>query len=116
MRGGDKEVFQSDLFTNVKLKYDFVFINPPYFPEEPKQPSDRAWYCGKEFTYFDRLFQGIDNVLAEHARMFLVLSEVCAINTITSIAHTYGFEFHILEKKHYIFEENYIFEIRATND
>ena len=31
---------QSDLFENVKDKFDLIIFNPPYLPEDPREPED----------------------------------------------------------------------------
>jgi len=31
---------QSDLFSNIKEKFDLIIFNPPYLPEDPREPED----------------------------------------------------------------------------
>jgi release factor glutamine methyltransferase len=34
------KTIQSDLFENIKDKFDIIIFNPPYLPEEPLEPED----------------------------------------------------------------------------
>ena len=34
------EAIQSKLFENIKEKFDLIIFNPPYLPEEPREPKD----------------------------------------------------------------------------
>lgn len=34
------KTIQSDLFENIKEKFDLIIFNPPYLPEEPLEPED----------------------------------------------------------------------------
>ena len=44
------EAIESDLFENVEKKFDWIIFNPPYLPEDPREPEDSklATTGGKE--------------------------------------------------------------------
>jgi len=51
-------VLYSDLFLALKKDFfDYIFINPPYYPKSPKNQKEKAWFCGENFEYFEKLFQ-----------------------------------------------------------
>ena len=52
------QILKSDLFKNITDSYfDYIFINPPYYPKEPLSIEENAWFCGENFEYFMKLFQ-----------------------------------------------------------
>ena len=106
----------SDLFTNLPSSvYDWIFVNPPYYPKQPKKEEEFAWYCGEQHEYFINFFSTIHPFLSDKTRTIMVLSDVCNLDTIFKIASEHGFQLvKILEKKIWIDGKNYIFEIKQA--
>ncbi len=77
----------SDLFENIQGKhFNFIIINPPYYPKKPKNTKEQAWFCGEDFEYFENLFQQLPKFISEENQTFIILSEDCNIKKITNIA------------------------------
>jgi len=77
----------SNLFENLQEKhFDFIIINPPYYPKTPKNTKEQAWFCGEEFQYFKNLFQQLPKFLSEENMTYMILSEDCNIKKITHFA------------------------------
>ena len=103
----------SDLFQNIENPaFDFIIINPPYYPKKPKNVKEQAWFCGEKFEYFDKLFLQLPCNLSSETNCFMILSQDCEIEKIKAIAlkNTLAFEL-VLEKKELV-ETNYIFRIK----
>jgi len=79
--------YQSNLFSAIPQYeyFDYVLINPPYFPGDASTDYDHAWYCGKDFNYFHELFDQLQERSTEE-RYYMILSDNCDLNTINSIA------------------------------
>jgi release factor glutamine methyltransferase len=79
-------VYYSDLFSKVPaVDYDLILINPPYYPMEPQNDYEKAWYCGEGFAYFNQLFCQ----LAERGsgdKCYMILSDTCDLQAIQNIA------------------------------
>jgi release factor glutamine methyltransferase len=79
-------VYHSDLFSKVPaVDYDLILINPPYYPMEPQNDYEKAWYCGEGFIYFSQLFRQ----LAEREsgdKCYMILSDTCDLQAIQNIA------------------------------
>lgn len=108
------DIVKSDLFESIRMEaFDLVVINPPYYPKNPMNEVEMAWYCGGGFEYFKALFAQLGNYVESSSQVLMILSEDCNLKAITEIANGYGWELNrILTKKKWG-EENFIFEISA---
>lgn len=106
------EVIESDLFDKIEMrKFDYIIINPPYFPKNPKDEEERAWFCGSDFQYFKKLFAQLNNYKTQETSVLMILSEDCDLQRITSIANENQFSMNIVFQKKVFGEANYIFRI-----
>jgi release factor glutamine methyltransferase len=81
------ECIQSDLFDTISQKsFDYIIINPPYYPKKPKNTKEQAWFCGEDFEYFEALFPQLKTYLSEENNTYMILSEDCDFQNISKIA------------------------------
>jgi release factor glutamine methyltransferase len=105
-------VQKADLFVGLQqMAFDFVIINPPYYPENPKDEAEHAWFCGKDFDYFKRLFQDLDAYVHSNSQVLMVLSEDCKLDRIAELANNQGWQMQIINQRTQWGERNYIFKI-----
>ncbi len=103
---------ESDLFDQIPLQqFDFIFINPPYYPRQPKDDWERAFYCGPDFDFFRRLFGQIKPFMGPATRVYMILNEYCAITKIIKIAEANQIDFKLLRQKRKAGEWQYIFDL-----
>ncbi|HET8963980.1 MAG TPA: methyltransferase [Chitinophagales bacterium] len=96
------EIVLSDLFDNLQSKhFDYIFINPPYYPKNPNSEAEKAWYCGAEFQYFEKLFLQIPTYIHFNTNVFIILSDDCDIKQIHLIAGKYNLQLNSITKKKY---------------
>ncbi len=101
----------SDLFKDIpKQHFDYIIINPPYYPKAPKNHKEEAWFCGENFEYFKVLFKTIDAFISSN-EVLMILSEDCNIKHIKTLASSNGLNVNLKLKKRVYFEKNYIFSI-----
>jgi release factor glutamine methyltransferase len=106
------DVIESDLFDKIEMsKFDFIIINPPYFPKNPKNEKELAWFCGNDFQYFKKLFAQLSNYKTNETFVLMILSEDCDLQRITSIANENHLSMNIVFQKKVFGEANYIFRI-----
>lgn len=80
-------VVESDLFTNLPAQaFDIILINPPYFPANPRDAADRAFFTGENWEYFDQLFHQLPACLNPGTQVWMILSDKCNIEKIAGIA------------------------------
>jgi release factor glutamine methyltransferase len=103
---------ESDLFKNLEgKKFDYIIINPPYYPKKAENRAEEAWFCGPNFEYFQKLFDKLEDHLNENSNVFMILSVDCELERIQKIALDNQLSFNLeLETKKWG-EANYIFSI-----
>jgi release factor glutamine methyltransferase len=107
------QVVHSDLFEDLpRQTFDFVAVNPPYYPGNPQNEAEYAWFCGLEFEYFQRLFQGLNDYCHTESQVLMVLSEDCRFAEIAAIARTHGWEMIEVARRRRLAEWNYIYAVR----
>ncbi len=110
------EVLQSDLFAEVAKKpFNYIFINPPYYPNQPKNKSEMAWYCGENFEYFEKLFFQLPDYYNTDSEVVMILSEDCDLKMIEQIAQKYDQKMELILSKSSILEQNFLFRIVKSN-
>jgi release factor glutamine methyltransferase len=104
----------SDLFQNLENQtFDYIVINPPYYPKTAKSVKEHAWFCGENFDYFKKLFHQLPNYLSETTHCYMILSQDCAIEKIKAIALKNAIAFDLILEKKELVETNYIFRLTS---
>jgi release factor glutamine methyltransferase len=86
-------------------------VNPPYYPRNPANEAENAWYCGAHFEYFTQLFAQLSSFMHAASTVLMVLSEDCDLARITGIAAQHGCRTEQLLKEKTGGEWNYIYQI-----
>ena len=106
------DVIKSDLFEKIpNVQFDYIIINPPYYTKDPETDEQFAWYCGKDYEYFKKLFNSLPDFINQKSIVIMILSEVCDIITIKSIGEEKGFNWNLIQSKTAWGEKNYIFRL-----
>lgn len=107
------EVLESDLFAALgDRRFDYIIINPPYYPGTPENDEQHAWYCGPEFEYFSRLFAEMPAHRTVHSTVLMVLSEDCDIDRIQALATKADWDMEVRHVEKKWWEWNYIYACR----
>ena len=106
------DCFQSDLFKSVSPKtFDFIIINPPYFPKNPTSPDQLAWFCGENHAYFEQFFSQLSQYQDASTEIYMILSEDVDVKSIEQIAIDYNFELRVISSHYKGLEWNSIYGI-----
>lgn len=105
----------SDLFDKLEVAdFDLIIINPPYYPKQAKTMDERAWFCGEDFEYFQKLFRQLGESKWKDTMVLMILSEDCQLHEIRRIAKENYLKDTLVFSKTVSGEENYIFKIEHT--
>jgi release factor glutamine methyltransferase len=108
------EILHSDLFAALHGRtFDYIFINPPYYPRTPKSVEEQAWFCGEDFEYFAMLFGQLKAFLTVENKTFMILSEDCEIDKIKAIALRNFITFDLISERKVAAERNFIFSLAS---
>jgi release factor glutamine methyltransferase len=106
-------ILRSDVLEHVPPQpFDFLIINPPYYPKAVKEEWELAWNCGEHHEYFIKLFSRLVEFVQADSNVLMVLSENCDIFTIRNLAQQSGWELVERARKKFWREWNFIFECR----
>lgn len=105
-------ILSSDLFDSIPAQqFDYIVINPPYYPKRAANEAEMAWFCGENFEYFSKLFMGLGAYMQLNSKVLMSLSEDCNLNKIMQIASMNQLKLAIVRKKRIGGELNFIFQV-----
>ncbi|MEZ4722595.1 MAG: methyltransferase [Flavobacteriales bacterium] len=110
------QAIESDLFDQLSDQvFDLIVINPPYFAKNPETMTQRAWFAGENFEYFQKLFMQIGQHMDPQTVVLMSASEDVELDRIREIATLKSFEIKQIAKKRVWMERNYVYQIIKTN-
>lgn len=105
-------VILSNLFDSIpENDFNYIFINPPYYPKKAHNLEENAWFCGENFEFFHKMFLQISSLDTKKTQLFMILSDACDILSIRQIAHNHHLELKEAHRIPLTFEVNTIYQI-----
>ncbi len=102
----------SDLFEKLDGNdFDYIFINPPYYPKKPFNLEEKAWFCGENFEFFEKIFLQLQEINTEKTKVLMILSDACELEKIQAIALKNAKNFQEIHTVELTFEQNIIYQI-----
>lgn len=93
-------VWESDLFDHVPAQtFDYILANPPYYPRQPRNATEYAFFAGENFGYFEKLFRQAPDFIHADSKVWMILSEDCDMEKIAGIAIRYGFNLSVVDSR-----------------
>lgn len=102
---------QSDLFSNIKGKFDLIIFNPPYLPEDELEDADtRQLVSGGKHGYeiLARFLKDARFHLNEQGEILFVFSSLTNKKKIEEILKKHRYTFACLEQEKHFFETLYV--------
>ena len=107
----------SDLFSNIKEKFDLIIFNPPYLPEEKLEDDEsrKITTGGKNgYEIIERFFSQASKYLNKNGKILIVFSSLTRKNKIDKIIKNYNFKFKLLEGQKMFFEKIYCYLVEKV--
>jgi release factor glutamine methyltransferase len=110
------KAIKSDLFNNVKKsKFDLIIFNPPYLPEDYREPEDSKLQTtgGKKgYEIINKFLEQALNFLKQNSSILLLFSSLSKPKIILNKAKSLGYNYTLVANKKISFEELYVYEFR----
>ncbi|MCX6816228.1 MAG: methyltransferase [Candidatus Aenigmarchaeota archaeon] len=104
-------VLISDLFENVKGKYDLIIFNPPYLPVGQDDPEDITYSGGSSGReIIERFIVYLKNYLKKNGRVLLVISSLTGEKETVELFHSVGMKAKSVAREKIPWEELIIIE------
>lgn len=104
---------QSNLFSNIKGKFDLIIFNPPYLPDN-KKLKDLALDGGKKgYELLERFLKQAKNYLNKDGKILILFSSLTKKSKVDKILKENGYTFACLETQRIFFEELYVYLVKG---
>src|SRR3989338_6697096 len=103
---------QSDLFQNVRGRFDTIIFNPPYLPQELKLKDLTIEGGKKGYEIIERFLNEVNNFLKADGIILMVFSSLTKKEKVVGFIANNLLEFEFLEKQHYFFEDLYVYLLK----
>jgi release factor glutamine methyltransferase len=99
----------SDLFSNVTEKFDLIIFNPPYLPES-KFDREKDTTGGREgWETIAKFLKEAKSHLNPGGKILMIFSSLTNRDKILEIAKEHSYKPNQLEKRHYGFEDLFVY-------
>jgi len=105
---------RSDLFSNVKGKFDLIIFNPPYLQEDNSEDNEtRLAVSGgkKGYELIESFLKEVKNYLNDNGKILLLFSSLTNKNKVDKIIKENELKFRLVESERLFFEVLYIYLI-----
>ncbi len=109
--------YKSDLFENVKGKFDVIIFNSPYLPlDKDEDEESRVITTGGQNGYeiIERFLKEAKNYLNENGIILLVFSTLTG--DVDKILEETGYCYEKLDEKKVFFESLYVYKVKVGKD
>ncbi|MEN2977653.1 class I SAM-dependent methyltransferase (plasmid) [Tistrella bauzanensis] len=95
--------------------FDLITITPPYYSANPTTAAELAWFCGRDFDYFRRLFPQLAILDLHRTDVLMMLSEDCDLERIAAIAAGHGLGLDLVHARRRWLEWKLLFRVVARD-
>lgn len=95
----------SDLFSNIKQKFDLIIFNPPYLPQDVGI-DDIAIYGGKKgYELIEKFLSQVNNYLKPDGKILLLFSSLSKEKKVVEFIEKYGLKYKFIGGTKVFFEK-----------
>lgn len=103
---------QSNLFSNIKDKFDLILFNPPYLPEEKQEANESSLITTggmQGFEIIEEFLKQAKQHLNKDAKILLICSTLTG--DVESLFKKHNFKFKLIDKESAFFEKILLYEL-----
>ena len=103
-----KKMIHSDLFENIKDKFDLIIFNPPYLPRDKREDKESALATTggiHGYEILERFLNELKSHLKKEGKALIVFSSLTNKRKVDSIIKRNNLKFKLLEEKRLPFFE-----------
>ncbi|MEK6887067.1 MAG: HemK2/MTQ2 family protein methyltransferase [Nanoarchaeota archaeon] len=111
------KIIKSDLFSNIKERFDTIIFNPPYLPRDKREPIDSqlATTGGKHgYETLQKFIIDLNDHLTKNGFALIVFSSLTNKEKVDEFIITSGFTFDLLKEEKVSFETLYCYKINRN--
>ena len=108
---------KSNLFSNVKERFDTIIFNPPYLPFDKREHEDsRLTTTGgkKGYELLERFLLDLNSHLNKNGVALILFSSLTRKNKVDEIIDFIGYEYELLIEERFGLETLYVYRIRRN--
>lgn len=108
------DAIESDLFSNVKGKFDMIIFNPPYLPEDSRESNDSKIITtgGKEGNEIVlRFLRDADKHLEKFGEILILVSNLTGLGKIEKLIKQKGYKKEVLSSQKLFYEELFVWKL-----
>ncbi|MGV8171652.1 MAG: HemK2/MTQ2 family protein methyltransferase [Candidatus Woesearchaeota archaeon] len=106
----------TDLYTNIKDKYDTIIFNPPYLPEDEYDKEVLITTGGKQgWELIETFLKESKKHLNIDGQILLLFSSLTDKRKVDEIIRNLNYTKNLLEKENLFMEQLYVYQLRVSN-
>lgn len=78
-------IVKSNFFESIDGEFDYIFVNPPFFPKHPRNPIEETWCCGSQFEFYEAFFSNLLKRSFLNEKIYVILNKEFDIERINRI-------------------------------
>jgi len=115
LKGKKYKIIYSDLFSNIKGKYDTIIFNPPYLPDS-RYDNDKSLGGGKKgYELLVKFLDQASDYLTRNGIVLIVFSSITNKKKIDETIKKNLLKYKLLEKQKLFFETLFVYKIYKTD-
>ncbi len=106
------KIFQGDLFQPLdqNKKFDYIFFNPPFYPKEPSNDAECAFYAGKNYHLLIPFVEHVSQYLSKRGKIILIFSSDGNVGALLNLFAQHGYTINLVLREKSFFETFFIYE------
>ncbi len=105
----------SDLFSDIKEKFDLIICNPPYLPSDKKYPDITLDGGRKGYEFIKKFINQVNDILTRDGKILLLFSSLTKKEMVEESIKKNLLTFEKIDQEKLSFETLYVYEIQKSS-